>query len=100
VSPITARIGLRRLAAAIVAVAGAVALLAATQWAFAAPAGPAGSRGAAATGSAASGACAVTFVNEISQTIWLAASPDPAHPLRATAAETLGRKCSADLSSP
>jgi hypothetical protein len=30
------------------------------------------------------GARRVTFVNELHQTIWVAASPDPAHPLRAT----------------
>jgi hypothetical protein len=32
----------------------------------------------------ATGARQVTFVNEVTQTIWVAASPDPAHPLKAT----------------
>ena len=72
----------------VVAASGAAVVLATSQWAVAAPglAAPAGhvvttTRPAA---SAATGARKVTFVNHVSQTIWVAASPDPAHPLRAT----------------
>jgi hypothetical protein len=72
------RTGLARLAAAIVAVAGAIAMLAGSQGALAAPGGQAG-RTAAARDSRE-----VTFVNKLSETIWVAASPDAAHPLRAT----------------
>jgi thaumatin family protein len=60
-----------RLALTFATVSAAVALLLAAPGAVAAPA-------------AASGERKVTFVNEVSQTIWVAASPDTDHPLRAT----------------
>jgi hypothetical protein len=80
-----------RLAAAIAAVASAVTLVAATQWAQPASARPAVAAQAVTApaasppaASAASGARKVTFVNKLTKTIWVAASPDPAHPLKAT----------------
>jgi hypothetical protein len=39
---------------------------------------------AATATSASAGARQVTFVNHVSQTVWVAASSDPAHPLRVT----------------
>jgi hypothetical protein len=80
-----------RIATAIAAMVSAVTLVAATQWAQAAPARPTATmQGASAQAasaravSAASGARKVTFVNKLTKTIWVAASPDPAHPLRPT----------------
>ena len=72
------RTGFTRLAAGIAAVSAAFAIIAASQGALAA------SGGHAARSVAAASAREVTFVNKLSQTIWVAASPDPAHPLRAT----------------
>jgi hypothetical protein len=68
-----ARLRGARLAAAIAAVVSAVTVATASSPAASAP-----------TASAAPGARKVTFVNELSKTIWVAASPDPAHPLEAT----------------
>jgi Thaumatin family len=72
--------------ASVVAVSAASLVLATSQWAVATPgaAVPAGSAAAAASPTATAGARKVTFVNHVSQTVWVAASPDPAHPLRAT----------------
>jgi hypothetical protein len=85
--------GLARLAGLAVATFASV-LLAAAPVAVAAPAGIAAAGGQAApseasasqasASSAAAGARQVTFVNHLTQTIWVAASPDKAHPLRAT----------------
>jgi Thaumatin family len=74
------RRGSRRhaLAAGIAAISATFAIVAASQGALAASGGHAGQSAAAAT------AREVTFVNKLSQTVWVAASPDPAHPLRAT----------------
>jgi Thaumatin family len=58
-------------------------LLAAAPATFAAPRGQAAGQAAMASGAAA-GARQVTFVSHVSETIWVAASPDKAHPLRAT----------------
>jgi hypothetical protein len=72
------RTGLARLAAAIVAVGGAIAMIAGSQGALASAGGQA-SRTASAGDSRE-----VTFVNKLTHTIWVAASPDTAHPLSAT----------------
>jgi hypothetical protein len=73
-----------------IAVAVCASALLAAPMAIAAPGGqvttaqaPGALATAAATGTAA-GSRAVTFVNHLSQTVWVAASPDKAHPLRAT----------------
>jgi hypothetical protein len=61
-----------KLARLLIAATSVVLLLTATPWATAAPT------------VAAAGARKVTFVNNVHQTIWVAASPDAAHPLAAT----------------
>jgi hypothetical protein len=61
-----------KLARLLIAATSVVLLLTATPWATAAPT------------VAAAGARKVTFVNNVHQTIWVAASPDTAHPLAAT----------------
>ncbi len=70
----------------VAAVSGATLVLAASQWAVAAPGPPVpvDRTGAAAAARAGVGARKVTFVSKVSQTIWVAASPDKAHPLKAT----------------
>jgi Thaumatin family len=68
------RIGWYGGAAFVIAMATVIALLA----------GMASSAGAASARDQASGSRRVTFVNELSKTIWVAASPDKAHPLSAT----------------
>jgi hypothetical protein len=80
---------------AVLAVAGAIALAAESPWAAAAPGGratagtaaavhEATARKSAGSRAAATGPRRVTFVNALKQTIWVAASPDKAHPLAAT----------------
>jgi hypothetical protein len=82
------RHGLSGLAAAVLTVSAACTLVAGSPWAVAAPGVRATSTTAgrqhAAVRPAATGARRVTFVNAVHQTIWVAASPDKAHPLAAT----------------